>query len=748
MGASYAKVAAVAPTKSETEDYWPVYNPADGPFATADGTSEAKIVYAKTGLASAEGTPATTVPALLLKAKEGKADKIALRVERGLPEVVKGGRVPPVLPADQWTTWTWGQYYDESYTAAKAFISLGMQQHDSVNIFGFNSPEWLMAQNAAIFAGGKVAGIYPTDTPEQVQFKANHSGSSILVLEDSQKLEDISKLIDAMPKVKAIIVWACAAPEGGKITRADGSTVKVLTWAEMLKLGEAEENKSIDERLFNMKPGHCCALIYTSGTTGNPKAVMITHDNIIFETSCVLEMMTCVGNEACEERIISYLPLSHVAGMMVDIVAPIYMTANSPAWCSATFARPYDLKLGSLPDRLRFTRPTLFLGVPRVWEKIAEKMKAVGAKTKGTKKKIADWAKNKSLTHQMAKQMGGDGRFPSRYGMANKLLSKIKAALGLDACKFGFTGAAPITTETLEYFGSLGIQINELYGMSECTGSTTFSTDEAHVWGSCGFAMNGTQVKCFIVDPKDFNIKKECPLADSLVDAPESVQGEICFRGRHIMMGYLANPDLGQEHVDEITKKCAEAVDADGWLHSGDKGLIDKRGMVKITGRYKELIIGSGGENIAPVPIENGIKKAADGISNIMMVGDQRKFNVAIVTLKAQGATGDLPGTDDLAGAALEVNPETKTISGACKDEKWIKYITDAIQLINKDQTPPCRIQRFTILPADFSVESAELTPTLKLKRGVVEKKWSSTIESMYAEGAKGTFFPALEPSA
>jgi len=271
--------------------------------------------------------------------------------------------------------------------------------------------------------------------------------------------------------------------------------------------------------------------------------------------------------------------------------------------------------------------------------------------------------------------------------------------------------------------------------MSECTGATTWSTDSAHVWGSCGWAIPGGEVKCFKVDGTS-GAKVECPLTDDMFNAKEEEQGEICFRGRHIMMGYLANPDFGAEHVAEIKKKTEESIDSEGWLHSGDKGCVDKAGMVKITGRYKELIIGSGGENIAPVPIEDGIKAACPGISNIMMVGDKRKFNVAVLTLKAEGATMDLPGGDDLTGEALIVNPETKTVSAAIKDPIWHKYIFDAIVAVNKTLTPPCRIQRFSILPLDFSVETEELTPTYKLKRGVAEKKYNATIEAMYSETA------------
>mmetsp|Transcript_31410 Transcript_31410/g.61216 ORF Transcript_31410/g.61216 Transcript_31410/m.61216 type:complete len:754 (-) Transcript_31410:236-2497(-) len=742
MGCSSSTNALVhseAPFLQKKEDEYVVYPEGAGPFSTVDGTAEVPIRYAKSGLASEEVAPTTTLTQIFKEACAKKPDKIAMRVERPLP-APENGVAPPALPADQWTSWTYKQYYDDTCKLAKAMVAVGHQVHEAVNIFGFNSPEWFMGQMAAVVVGGKAAGIYPTDTPDQVQFKVTHSHGSIALVEDQNKLKPFLNLADKMPNLKAIVCWACAVPEGGKITRSDGSEIKCYTWDDFMKLADSVEDSVLEERMNNQKPGHCCTLIYTSGTTGNPKAVMISHDNILFESACVLQILpNCREDKA--ERVVSYLPLSHVAGLLVDIISPIVSTAKTPSWIEVSFARPYDLKIGSVGDRLRSVKPTLFLGVPRVWEKIAEKMKAIGAQTKGLKKKISTWAKSKGLEHARNCNLGGSGVVPSNYARAEKLvLSKVKLALGLEECKFGFTGAAPIALETLEYFGQLGIQINEVYGMSECTGATTFSTDEAHQWGSCGWEMPGCEVKVFQVNPDDLNDKKECDPVEDIFNAPEENQGEICYRGRHIMMGYMANPALGEEHVKEIQKKCDDAIDRDGWLHSGDKGCISVKGMVKITGRYKELIIGAGGENIAPVPIEDTAKQECPAISNIMMVGDKRKFNVALVTLKAEGATGDLPGGDNLTGDALKVTDAT-TISGACKDEAFIKAVTDALVRTNKKApNNASAIQKFTILPQDFSVETEELTPTLKLKRGFVEKKHLAFIDSMYE--SKDTFVP------
>jgi len=311
--------------------------------------------------------------------------------------------------------------------------------------------------------------------------------------------------------------------------------------------------------------------------------------------------------------------------------------------------------------------------------------------------------------------------------------------------KFAFTGAAPITVDTLEYFGALGININEVYGMSECTGATTWSTDEAHIWGTVGFALPGMEVKIFKATEKG---KKECPRAPDFKSVPDECQGEICFRGRHIMLGYLANPDMGEAHVAEIREKNAQAIDAEGWLHSGDMGCKGVNGMIKITGRYKELIIGAGGENIAPVPIEDEIKKQAAGvISNIQMIGDKRKYNVALITLTCKGATGERAGTSELDGAAAKLVPGVTTVQQAWASKEFTGHLEKIIATVNKNgQVCPsnaAKISKFTILPIDFSVEGDELTATLKLKRGTVEKKFAKAIDALYDESvASITFVP------
>jgi len=694
------------------------------------------IRYADSGIAAEKSV---TIQEMFRATCKRHSDKMALSVERGdLSD-------PAAFAPEKWTNWTYTDYLNDVEAAAAGFISFGCETYSSVAIWGFNAPEWHMACVAGVMINCPPAGIYPTDTPDQVQYKIDHSNSSVAVIEDMGKLGKLKKLIDKLPDLKAIVVYG-ASPTEKSITRTKGAAVPVMSWADLIEKGKAELEKGaraeLARREAQTKVGQCAVLIYTSGTTGNPKAVMISHDNLYYLCNSVMGLNPSLGNDGTQERVLSYLPLSHVAGMVLDIWLAIILGCNFNGYGTVYFARTNDLKDGTIGKRLTYVKPTFFLGVPRVWEKIAEKMQAVGRNTKGLKKMIVTWAKGRALKRASRMQLTEDTAetavtTPSFMFMADILLNKIKAALGLENCKLAITGAAPITVETLEYFGSLGICINECYGMSESTGATTWSTPFTHSWGSCGFAVSGAEVKCFKVSDKNPRDKTECPRAQDPKNATDAEQGELCFRGRHIMNGYLANAKFGNEHVNEIKKKTAEAIDEDGWLHSGDMGCIDKHGMVRITGRYKELIIGAGGENIAPVPIEDHIKKLCPAISNVMMVGDKRKFNTCLVTLKAKGANGEKPGTDELDGPALDVNPDVKTISAAQTDPAWLKYVEDAIRQTNLSAACPsnaAKIQKFKILSRDFSVENDELTPTLKLKRSVACKIHLPVIEEMYKE--------------
>lgn len=288
--------------------------------------------------------------------------KPALRVERPLPPLGADGTAPPSLPVDQWQTWNFGKYYEDVRTAARGFISLGLTQFGTVTVFGFNAPEWHISAMAAVFVGAKPAGIYPTDTPEVIAYKTNHSDATIAVVEDEGKFKKYCSCASELTSLTTIVAWGFT-PQVETVAAKDGRTINVLSWSQLMKAGgpaSGELEAKLESSLRAIKPGHCAALIYTSGTTGNPKAVMTSHDNFIAEAFNGAGQIEGLGNSG-QERVLSYLPLSHVAGMMVDIIMPLVGTALIPGdgYTTMHFARPYDLKASTIGDRLRAVRPTV-----------------------------------------------------------------------------------------------------------------------------------------------------------------------------------------------------------------------------------------------------------------------------------------------------------------------------------------------------------------------------------------------------
>nr|XP_033792951.1 long-chain-fatty-acid--CoA ligase ACSBG2-like isoform X2 [Geotrypetes seraphini] len=484
----------------------------------------------------------------------------------------------------QWETHSYLQYYQACRTAAKGFLKLGLEPFHGVGILGYNSMEWFISDIGAIMAGGFAVGIYTTNSPEACRYVAENCEANILVVENHRQLAKILQVQDQLPHLKAIIQYHEELKE---------KRPNLYTWKEFMQLGLDIPDSHLDEIIASQKANQCCTLIYTSGTTASPKGVMISHDNLTWTTKTIGKTM-----ELGQEITVSYLPLSHVAAQLKDIWGPM-------ACGGTTYFAPPDALKGSLVTTLQEVRPTLFLGVPRVWEKIQEKIRAVSAKSSFIQRKVAAWARSIGLQANY-NRMNGSNYVPWGYTLANILVFKrVALALGLDRCRICLTSAAPITKDTLEYFMSLNILLFEIYGMSECTGPHTMSLSSAFRIMSCGKELLGCK---------------------TLIDKPdEDGNGEICFWGRHIFMGYLNMKD-----------KTEEVINKEGWLHSGDLGKHDEHGFLYITGRIKELVITAGGENIPPVPIEDGVKEEVPIISNAMLIGDQRKFLSVLLTLKVQ----------------------------------------------------------------------------------------------------------------
>jgi len=572
--------------------------------------------------------------------------KPALRVKRG----------------GSWQTTTWGEYHKQVRQMARALISIGAQPGNGVAIIGYNCPEWFIADVGAIYAGLVPAGIYTTSSPEQSEYIASHSEAVVVFVDDKVQLAKFLQLRDRLPALKALVLM-----HGGGEASGEG----VYSWTRFLDLGLNTTEQELDRRVAAQSPDAMATLIYTSGTTGTPKSVMLTHDNLTWTAQIAMGLIDLNA----EDQAVSYLPLSHIAEQVASLHGPMAFGG------CVSFAESME-KLG---DALREVRPTYFLAVPRVWEKIQEKIMAAGAQNPPLKKKIAAWARRLGLAGGYAEQQGGAK--PFMYTLANALVfKKVRKQLGLDRARILITSAAPISKDTLEFFLSLGLPICEVYGMSECTGPATASLPNRYRTWKAGFALPGAELKI-------------------------AEDGEVCMRGRHVFKGYSKDQAA-----------TAETVDRDGWLHSGDIGTVDADGFLQITDRKKDLIITAGGENIAPALVE-GYLKGIPVVSQAVVIGDRQRYLSVLLTLNE-----DRIPVDAQACGSQATDAET-----AASDDRFLSFLQRQIDAVNARLARVQAVKKFKVIPHEFTVEGGELTPSMKVKRKVVTEKYKSEIDKLYS---------------
>ncbi|KAM9312859.1 long-chain-fatty-acid--CoA ligase ACSBG1 [Gastrophryne carolinensis] len=592
-----------------------------------------------------------------------------------------------------WEHMTFVEYYKLCRRAAKSFLKLGLKRFYSVGILGFNSPEWFISAVGTVFAGGIMTGIYTTNSPEACHYVASDCRANIIVVENQKQLEKILQIWEKLPHLKAVVQYKGSL----QVKRPD-----LYTWDEFLELGKDISEEHLDDIINSQKPNQCCVLIYTSGTTGTPKGVMLSHDNITWTAAQASRVGDMQPAEIQQETIVSYLPLSHIAGQIYDLWTGIKWGEH------VYFANPDALK-GTLVDTLREVQPSSHMGVPRVWEKIMERIKEVSSQATVIKKKMLSWAMAVNLQNNTSPHRNGE-RKQFLPAMADYLvLSKIRKILGFSHCLKHFSGAAPISKETLEFFLGLNIVLYEAYGMSETSGPHVMSGPYNHRFQCCGKAVPGCQVK--------------------IVNKDTNGNGEICFWGRTVFMGYL--------NMEEKTK---EVFDDDGWLCSGDIGQLDADGYLQVTGRIKELIITAGGENIPPIPIEDAVKRQIAIVSKAVLIGDRQKFLSMLLTLKSEVESDSLEPTDHLTHEAIqfcqEVGSKATTVSQIVKqkDQAVYKRIQAGIDKVNNEAVSNAqRIQKWAILEKDFSISGGEMGPTMKLKRHAILEKYSDVVETFYS---------------
>ncbi|XP_077174470.1 long-chain-fatty-acid--CoA ligase ACSBG1 isoform X2 [Paroedura picta] len=591
----------------------------------------------------------------------------------------------------KWEKLTFLEYYNLSRKAAKSFLKLGLEQFHGVAILGFNSEEWFILAVGAVFAGGIVTGIYTTNSPEACRYIAHDCRANVIVVDSQKQLDKIMQIWPRLPHLKAVVMYRDPVAE---------KTPNLYAMDEFMALGHEILDEDLDAVLRTQKPNQCCVLIYTSGTTGKPKGAMLSHDNITWTSAHASRAGDMQPAEIQQETIVSYLPLSHIAGQIYDLWTGI-------KWGEQVyFAEPDALK-GGLVNILREALPTSHMGVPRVWEKIMEKIKDVSLQSGFLKKKMLAWAMSVTLERNLS---GSNSDLkPFRMRLADRLvLAKIRHALGFSQCQKHFSGAAPLPAEVMRFFLGLNIPLYEAYGMSETTGPHCMSGPYVYRRHSCGKAVPGCKVK--------------------LVNEDADGTGEICFWGRTVFMGYL--------NMEEKTK---EAIGEGGWLHSGDLGKLDKDGFLYVTGRIKEILVTAGGENVPPLPIEDAVKKELPLLSNAMLIGDGRKFLSILLTVKCVVDLDTSEPTDCLTQEARsfceKVGSRATKASEIVKERDAAVYraIQEGIDRVNERAVANVqRIQKWAVLEKDFSIAGGEFGPTMKLRRQAVLEKYRDEIEAFY----------------
>lgn len=646
-------------------------------YTTSDPAVPVKVWMPESDCCPEDVRRPVSVPTLLTRTAQKVGDLTAMCVKRG----------------GVWVKWTYSNYLQDVRTVAKAFIKLGLSPGNGVGIIGFNSPEWFFADLGCVFAGGLATGIYPTNSADACQYVLANCRANLVVVEDNKQLSKILAIRANLPNLLHIIQYTGEPTEAG-----------VLSWSQLLDIGKGEKEVELDNRLEKLSPNLCCHLVYTSGTTGPPKGVMLSHDNLTFTARTLVEHYKLKWGD---ERLVSYLPLSHVAANIMDI----FMVTM----CAGTiyFGNKDALK-GTLISTLKEAKPTIFFGVPRVWEKVREKMLEVGKAQTGIKKAVGIWAKKTGLDHNKAKLTGKKSAKMS-YKLADKIVfSKIKEELGFSQTHSFFSAAAPVSNEVLDYFLSLDIRIWEIYGMSEISGPQTGNDNMNYRPGTIGKDLAGFHTK---LDRNTAGVLDICPDG-----------GELCMRGRNVFMGYLGNPE-----------KTREVFDGDGWHHSGDVGRQDQDGFFTVTGRIKEILITAGGENVPPFIVENMVKNELPCLSHVMLIGDRRKFLACLLTLRVEVDQESLEPKSTLTEDTIEwcksIGSKAQTMEDvlAGPDTAVMDAIQNGIDRYNRRASSQAqKIQKWTILPTDFSIPGGEIGPTMKVKRHAVLKKYQDNVENLY----------------
>lgn len=569
---------------------------------------------------------------------------------------------------DGWRTVTWQQFHDQVRDLAAGLIDLGVEPGDRVCIMAASRIEHVVADSAVLHAGGIPISIYLTLAPEQVTWYARHAAPRVVILEGQEQLDRWALALDDA-QVRETLTTVVVIDDG-----LDG-----VPFAQVASAGaeaRRDDASALEQRIAGAQPYDPATILYTSGTTGDPKGVVLTHHNVLYE--CVSAAEAAAFDEA--GITISYLPMAHIAERILGLYNPQTQSGHVHL-----IADPAQL----LPTLLD-VRPTRFFGVPRVWEKIMTGVAAkLAAETDEAKKAGIATAMEAGRAYVRAQQAGETltPEVEAAYAQFDPIvLAPMRAMLGLDRAAWTCSAAAPMPAEVANFFAGLGLSILDVYGMTETTASVTAGTPSQFRLGTVGRPLPGIEVT----------------LADD---------GEILARGPVVTAGYHNNPEA-----------TAGLIDADGWVHTGDIG-VEEDGFFRVVDRKKEMIITSSGKNIAPSSIENYLKESPL-VGHAMAIGDGRPYVVGLLVLDA-----------DIAPViAAKLGLDDTSIESLAQNDQILAMVQQAVDAANARLSRPEQVKKFALLPVEWTAESDELTPTLKLKRRVVNEKYAEVVAGLYAD--------------
>jgi long-chain acyl-CoA synthetase len=595
--------------------------------------------------------PPDTLPARVAGWAEREPDRVALRDKTlGI-----------------WAEITWAEYNANIRATARMLSELGVGAGDCVAILSDNRPEWLYVDLATQALGGRSVGVYQTNPPADVAYTVNDSGSVILFCEDQEQVDKAVEIAGATPQVRRVIAFD---PRG---TRGIDDP-RLMSWSDFIARGrELDDPAWYAGRLAALDPEAPSMVIYTSGTTGAPKGAMISSANVL---GTAPEFVAALGIGP-DDTMLSYLPLCHVAEKIFSIFLPL------AAGCVVHFGESID----TVQADLREVAPTVFLGVPRIWEKMNAAVTVKMRDSSWLKRTLFDFFVSRGPEIARRRRDGQAGLGDWIVDALGKLLvfNPLRERLGLRRCRLPISGAAPISADLLAWYHGIDVPICEGYGQTEGSGVSHINMPGANRLGTVGQPAAGI----------------ECRIAGD---------GEILIRGPSVFCGYLGRPEA-----------TAETVDADGWLHTGDIGEVDDDGYLAITGRKKEIIITSGGKNLSPEKIENALK-TSPYVKEAIAVGDQRKFISALIQIEY----------DNVADWATRRGIEHTSFADLATKPEVVALIDGEVRRANDLLARVEQVRKLRLLDKELHQDDGELTATQKVRRRFVTEKYSDLIESIY----------------